>query len=253
MFVDQLGRSVRIDQKPVRIVSLVPSQTELLHALGLEDEVVGITKFCIYPQQWFQNKERIGGTKNLNIELIRSLNPDLIIGNKEENTFDDISILEKEFPVWMSDVNSLEDADDMILKLGEIVGKLELAQELKKNIHTAFQQLDNSVSPKKVLYYIWSEPDFVVGGNTFIDAIIKRIGWENVVKETRYPECHPRYIEEADCLLLSSEPFPFKEKHKEEFEKLYPNKEIILVNGEYFSWYGSRLLDAPIYFSTLIG
>jgi ABC-type Fe3+-hydroxamate transport system substrate-binding protein len=252
MFIDQLGRSIKIDKTPIRIVSLVPSQTELLHYLGLYDEVVGITKFCIYPEDWFKNKTRIGGTKNINMEVVRSLNPDLIIGNKEENTIEDISLLEKEYSVWMSDINSLEAAEDMILKVGEIVGRFEKAKILTSEIQAAFQNLTKSKLQKKVLYYIWNEPDFVVGNNTFISAIISKLGWLNVVSKSRYPECQNSYIEEADFLLLSSEPYPFKKEHKAEFEKRYPKKKIILVDGEYFSWYGSRLAEAPNYFSKLI-
>ena len=122
-FIDQLNRNVRINSAPQKIVSLVPSLTEFLHYLGLEKEVVGITKFCIHPNSWFEQKERIGGTKRINIERIKAIQPDLVIGNKEENTKDDISALDGFAPVWMSDVNSFNDAIEMIQKLGLVLSK----------------------------------------------------------------------------------------------------------------------------------
>src|ERR1700741_3198050 len=108
-FIDQTGRKISIPQIPQRIISLVPSQTELLFDLGLDKEVVGITKFCVHPPEWFQTKTRVGGTKQLKIDLIKQLQPDLIIANKEENVKEQIEELEKHFPVWISDVNNLED------------------------------------------------------------------------------------------------------------------------------------------------
>jgi ABC-type Fe3+-hydroxamate transport system substrate-binding protein len=104
---DQMHRTVQVPAAPQRIVSLVPSQTELLYDLGLGERVVGITKFCIHPETWFKTKHRIGGTKKVDMDKVRALKPDLIIGNKEENDRNDIQTLEKEFPVWMSDIRDL--------------------------------------------------------------------------------------------------------------------------------------------------
>jgi ABC-type Fe3+-hydroxamate transport system substrate-binding protein len=122
--IDQMMRTVEVPIKPERIVSLVPSQTELLHYFGLENEVVGITKFCVYPREWFNNKMRIGGTKHLKIKEIIDLNPDLVIGNKEENTKEDIQQLERNgITVWMSDINSFDEALSMIQQIGSIFSK----------------------------------------------------------------------------------------------------------------------------------
>ena len=109
-FIDQTGQIVFIKDGPQRIISLVPSQTELLADLGLDQEVIGITKFCVHPNHWLKTKTRVGGTKQLDIELIRSLKPDLIIGNKEENVREQVEELRTEFPTWISDVNSPETA-----------------------------------------------------------------------------------------------------------------------------------------------
>ena len=100
-FTDKLNRSITLFDKPLRIISLVPSQTELLYDLGLDEEVVGITKFCVHPDVWYRTKTRIGGTKTVNIEKVKSLSPTLIIANKEENTKSDIEALEKIAPVWI--------------------------------------------------------------------------------------------------------------------------------------------------------
>ena len=121
LFTDQLNRTILLKEKPSRIVSLVPSQTELLHALELREEVVGITKFCVHPTDWFRTKTRVGGTKTVNFDSVRSLRPDLIIANKEENVKEQVEALAAEFPVWVSDVNNLADALDMLQKLGQVL------------------------------------------------------------------------------------------------------------------------------------
>lgn len=251
-YKDQMGRVVELGSAPRRIVSIVPSQTELLYDLGLENETVGITKFCIYPDRWFRSKQRVGGTKNLNLDAIRALQPDLIIGNKEENTLEDILALEKEFPVWMSDIFTLDDSLEMIRDLGAITEKEKEAKRLVKQIQTNFAQLSKPKKRISVAYFIWKDPYYMAGTQTFIDAMIDACGLENVVKEERYPELIPKHLEEADFLLFSSEPYPFKPEMKAELENAFPNKKVVFVDGEYFSWYGSRLKDAPRYFENLL-
>ena len=118
---DQMQREIKIPNSPQRIISLVPSQTELLFYLGLEKEVVGITKFCVHPREQFKSKTRVGGTKKYHFDRIKKLQPDLIIGNKEENDQTQIEQLAKEYPVWMSDIISFEDALDMIERIGKII------------------------------------------------------------------------------------------------------------------------------------
>lgn len=251
-YKDQMGRVVEIPSAPRRIVSIVPSQTELLYDLGLEEETIGITKFCIYPEKWFRNKKRVGGTKNLNLAEIRALQPDLIIGNKEENTLEDILALEKEFPVWMSDIYTLEDALQMIQQIALITEKNEIGQGLIDEIKRNFLELNQWGKGKKVAYFIWKDPYYLSGSNTFIDAMIGACGLVNVVQEDRYPELKEEHIQQADYLLFSSEPFPFKPEMLEELQKNFLNKKIVFVDGEYFSWYGSRLKDAPSYFVKLM-
>ena len=128
LIADQMHRKIHLPRFPLRrIISLVPSQTELLYDLGLEEEVVGITKFCVHPPEWFQSKARVGGTKTIHFEKIKALQPDLIIGNKEENEREQIEALAECFPVWMSDIATLEDALDMMLRVGALVDRPEQA------------------------------------------------------------------------------------------------------------------------------
>jgi len=254
-YIDQMNQTIRLETTPRRIVSLVPSQTELLHYLGLEDEVVGITKFCIHPKEWFESKPRVGGTKAISMEKTLLLNPDLIIGNKEENTKEDIDELKSIAPVWMSDIYDLSDAILMLRELGVILNRPDQTTALIEEILDEFSKLhqfvdEHSFKGKSVLYFIWNEPGYVAGKNTFIDSMLSECGLKNAIRDTRYPEV-PLVIQ-PDYVFLSSEPFPFDEKHVESFQKRYPNSKIVLVDGEMFSWYGSRLKDAPKYFQELL-
>lgn len=255
-YTDQLHRTIEIPFHPQCIISLVPSQTELLYHLGLGDRVVGITKFCIHPDEWFRSKPRVGGTKDVDIERIRMLKPDLIIGNKEENERANIEALEQEFPVWMSDVRNLDGALEMIRLVGQLVGHEPEARQLNHLIGTAFETLRPLDPPLSVAYVIWREPLMVAGRNTFIDDMLRRCGLENAFGDRgdRYVELSPSELAAADpdMILLSSEPYPFQEKHILEFNMICPGAPVRLVDGEFFSWYGSRLAQAPAYFGTVL-
>jgi ABC-type Fe3+-hydroxamate transport system substrate-binding protein len=254
-FTDQIGRALKIKETPKRIISLVPSQTELLASLGLENEVIGITKFCVHPNNWFRNKTRVGGTKQIKLDLIHSLQPDLIIANKEENTKEQIEALANDFPVWVSDVNDLESAFEMIAKVGEITGRSDPAADLIGRIKTNFEKLNTPANnPLKAAYFIWPKPYMVSGGDTFISKMMEIAGFQNIFQsENRYPEINLDHLKglEPDCILLSSEPYPFKEKHVNAFKEEFPHAKVLIVDGEYFSWYGSRLEFAPDYFNQI--
>lgn len=245
-----MKREVILPAFPLRIISLVPSQTELLYYLGLEKEVVGITKFCIHPDEWYRIKDRVGGTKSLDIEKIRQLKPDLIIGSKEENEQSDIKALMEIAPVWMSDIFNLDDAIQMIHSVGQISNKAVESNELVKRIQEQFELLNSLKEDKTVLYFIWQEPMMLAGKNTFIDSMLLQCGLTNLAGNERYPEATGK--ENPDFIFLSSEPFPFGEKHISEFQQLYPKSKVVLVDGEFFSWYGSKLKDAPNYFNQIL-
>lgn len=245
---DDLGK------KPGRIVSLVPSQTELLHYLGLEAEVVGITKFCVHPHNWFRHKTRVGGTKSLDLERIKELQPDLIIANKEENRKEDIETLAQHYHVYVSDIATLDDALQMITDIGALTATTEPAAELVTGIRNNFNLLKPIDPPVRAAYLIWQEPLMAAGNDTFINDMMQRCGLQNIFGGTeRYPETSVEWLRENNCevLLLSSEPFPFKDVHAEAFRAALPGTKVLLVDGEMFSWYGSRLLLTPGYLGQL--
>lgn len=252
-FTDQLGRGVTFSYPPKRIVSLVPSQTELLFDLGLDTEVIGITKFCIHPIDKFASRAKVGGTKRLNMEMIRELKPDLIIGNKEENERDQVEALMAEFPVWMSDIYTLEDARTTIGQIGQLVNREPEAAYLNHLIHAGFTDLQTLAQQKgiqkRVAYLIWRKPYMLAGRDTFIDSILALNGLQNVLNEGRYPEIDLAGLKslKPELIFLSSEPYPFKEKHLEELSQAIPGARVMLVDGEMFSWYGSRLVKAVQY------
>lgn len=253
LFTDQTGYAFQLEKKPERIISLVPSQTELLYDLGLEEQIVGITKFCKYPKHLIKEKTIIGGTKNFLFKRIEDLKPDLIIGNKEENYLEGITELREKYPVWLSDIYTLEDAIDSIKSIGQLTRKERKSTQLIKDIKEEFQLLSVSSEKPRVLYLIWQKPYMAVGTNNFINEMINLMGFENCISAPRYPEISQEEINQLapDYIFLSSEPYPFKKTNKEEFESLFPNTSIKLVDGELFSWFGSRLVQSPAYFKTL--
>ncbi|MFM9943650.1 MAG: ABC transporter substrate-binding protein [Bacteroidia bacterium] len=251
---DQLNREIQLPNPPKRIISLVPSQTELLYDLGLKDRIVGQTIFCVHPESEFKNSIKIGGTKKLNIEKIISLKPDLIIANKEENEKDQIEEIAKHFPVWISDVDSFDDALEMIKSIGEITETENKATEIFNKITQSRDAFLKQYYPKQsVIYLIWNNPFIAVGKDTFINTMLNEASFENVITEIRYPEITLEEIEKInpDWVFLSSEPFPFKEEHKIELDKRLGKTKSVLVDGEIFSWYGSRLVKAWEYFGGL--
>lgn len=254
-FIDQLQKEIYLKDFPTQIVSLVPSITELLFDLNLDDEVVGITKFCVHPKKWFKTKTKVGGTKNIKQDIIASLQPQLIIANKEENVKEQIEALENICPVFITDVQNLNSALQMIEMIGTITNKTNKAHSITQKIKKEFAQLTLPAKKLRVCYLIWRKPYMTIGGDTFINDMLEHCGFENAFKDyKRYPEVSISQLSNANCelIMLSSEPFPFKEKHIYELQALLPSTKIILVDGEMFSWYGSRLQYAPKYFGELL-
>ena len=243
MPLDQLGNRIELAAPPRRVVSLVPSITELLCDLGLRDRLVGCTKFCVHPVGLWETCQRIGGTKRVHVETVRALRPDLIVANKEENDRATVAQLQTFCPVWTSDVPDLLSAERMIAALAELTHTTERANAiLAANRAT----LDRLALPamESALYLIWRNPYLVAGGDTYISAVLRRVGLRNVVADRRrYPEL--RIAEITDLapqrVLLSSEPFPFGPKQAAELRRHLPRSRVQLVDGEFFSWYGSRL------------
>lgn len=241
----------------MRIVSLVPSLTEYLWALGLTEEVVGITKFCVHPKEWYENKTRVCGTKQLNISKIKQLEPELIIANKEENTREAIEQLQKEFEVVLTDILDIEGALEALSTIGKAVDKEQQAQQLIAEIKVRFSQQKGLFKGQTFLYFIWKDPYFLVGKDTYIHSFLSHFGLKNACALERYPslEDWKNHVETADkaptYIFLSSEPFPFESKHIEQVQVLFPASQIILIDGEMCSWYGSRMLEAAAYMQQL--
>ncbi len=271
-YTDQLGNQHTFHQTPKRIVSLVPSQTELLYDLGLEDSIVGITKFCVHPFHLKATKAIVGGTKQVKIDKIKALQPDIIIANKEENTLEIVESLQEICPVWVTDIITIEDNLQMISDFGKLFNKRIEAQKWidKTNFALAdFQHFIKDKEVKKVAYFIWANPYMVAGGDTFINELLKLNKFENIYDhhetqggaeqrvakyEGRYPEIviqKMRIQGDPDYVLLSSEPFPFKDEHAFELGRHTHHATTIFVDGEMFSWYGSRLVKAIEYFKSL--
>lgn len=255
-FTDQLHRKISLTKTPYRIISLVPSQTELLVDLGLEEKIVGVTKFCVHPSPLRKQKTVVGGTKQVHFDKIRQLKPDIIICNKEENTQEMVAALEAIAPVWVSDVKDVEDALQMIQCFG---GLFKVENRAKKLIATINSEKDAFVdaiynTPElNVAYLIWKDPYMATGSDTFINSLLTLNKFQNIFNKSnnRYPEVTLEQLQAADLILLSSEPYPFQQKHIDELSQTLRNKKILLVDGEYFSWYGSRLIKAFEYFKSL--
>jgi ABC-type Fe3+-hydroxamate transport system substrate-binding protein len=245
---DGLGQKLTLEKPASRIVSLVPSQTEWLAYLGLDKELVGITKFCVHPGKWIKQKEIIGGTKNVSRDRIRRLNPELIVGNKEENTQAVMEDLMEEFPCYISDVTTIEDAWSMMHDLGYLAGRQDQADSFIGHLKCMASQsfVKRKADHKlRIAYVIWDAPIMVAGSNTYINSIIEHYGGINVFASMdRYPVVDSDVWEqtEIDLVLLSSEPFPFEEEHRSKYISLAPEADVLLVNGELFSWYGWRMV-----------
>lgn len=256
---DQFGTTHTFENLPKKIVSLVPSQTELLCDLGLEDSIVGITKFCVHPFHLKSTKTIVGGTKNVNFEKIKALQPDIIIANKEENTKEMVDQLRSICTVWVTDIITIESNFEMISDFGQIFNKRIEAQKWLDKINFAlldFKKYIANKEHKKVAYFIWANPYMVAGNDTYINELLKLNKFENIYqkREERYPEIIIQKIRiqgDPDLVLLSSEPFPFKDEHAFEIGRFTHHAITIFVDGEYFSWYGSRLLKALGYFKSL--
>jgi ABC-type Fe3+-hydroxamate transport system substrate-binding protein len=250
---DQTGFTLDAPSTPRRIVSLVPSQTELLHTLGLEDEVVGITRFCIHPETWRRGKTRIGGTKDADVSKIRSLQPDLVIANKEENLLETVSEIRSFCPVWTSDVCDIPGALDMVLSIGSLVGRERESKELVESLNplSAMRLVPRR---RRAVYLVWKDPWMAAGGDTFIHDMMRCAGLSNAFEDrSRYPSLtlDEMSATRSDLLLLSSEPYPFRERHVEELKKAFPHADVALVDGEMFSWYGSRMVRSIPYLDSL--
>lgn len=258
LFEDQIGNKINLTTVPKRIVSLVPSLTELLVDLGLEDLIKGVTKFCVHPEEIRKQKQVVGGTKNVKLDVVQALKPDFILANKEENTKETVEELQKVAPVYVSDINTIKDLKALIVALGRIFTVEKKATLLHSEIIQSQIDFTTSIQHRKeqtVWYFIWKDPWMLAGTETYINELLALNKFKNFTNQKRYPIIAFDNFEAQntpDVILLSSEPYPFQQSHIDDLKKKFPNSEIKLVNGEYFSWYSfSSLNNGFEYFKQL--
>lgn len=246
---DHLNRTVTVPISPKRIVSLCPAITATLFELGLTKEIVGRTRFCIFPEEHVNDVTIVGGTKDMKPDVIRSLQPDLIIAEKEENTKEMVTELEQEFPVFVFEVQSIKDNSQMIQDLGKITSKEKEASQLMEKIEVSFHNLPD-LAGKRAAYMIWRTPYMVVGQSTYITSVLEALHLTNpfISFEGRYPVVTLEDLEQAnlDYLFLATEPFRFQEKHVREMADLLPDVQVSLIDGEMF-WYGVNMIEGADY------
>ena len=241
--INEISKILPIDT----IVSLVPSLTETIASFGAEKKLVGVTRFCKYPAGIREKTTVVGGPKDFDVEKIISLHPDVVVAVKEENDKTGILKLADKLPVVLFDIVHIRDTFEMMQTLGTLFGKEAKAGQMIDEIKDELATIPDISSKRKTLYLIWKNPWMAAGGETFINEMLNIAGFENIVSG-RYPEVGEKEFAQAEVVLLSSEPYPFNEKHQREIQQQFPEKQIILVDGEMFSWYGSRMLEAADYF-----
>ena len=248
--VDDLGNKIKLEKKPERIISLVPSVTKTVADLGGRDRLIAVTNFCKYPEELIADLPKVGGPKKVKTRFIEELNPDLILAVKEENNKEQIELLQQKFPVIVFDVNNVGDAFRMIEIISEILGNPEKGTECVSEIKQGLASLPGD-KRKKAIYLIWKEPWMAAGKETFIGSMMHYAGLENIIPG-RYPTLNLENLNEAQTVLLSSEPFHFTGKHQKELRLIFPEKNIVLVDGEMFTWYGTMMKKAVKYFEDIL-
>lgn len=248
-----LGTFHSLDPKKTgkKIACLVPSLTEWLIDMGLNHQLVARTKFCIHPKDKVSEIPTVGGTKKVHINKLKSWNPYIVIGNKEENTKEDLEAISDFAPVFVSDIKTIPDLDRFIRSIAEVIPELRVNEFLTKLKKSKILPFENRL---KVAYIIWQNPLMVVASETYIDHVLSISGLENVfASHKRYPETSFEELRnlKPDIILLSSEPYPFKNKHIATFSQECPFAKPLLVDGEIFSWYGSKTLQIGSYIEKL--
>ena len=253
ILTDDIKRTVNFLSPPATIVSLCPSVTETLCDLGLSEKIIGITDYCIHPKDIVKNINKVGGTKTVSITKVKTLKPEIIFAVKEENSKKTIKILSEIFPCYVFDINSFSDALKMINTLGEIFSKTKNATSLSENIVKAFSKIQVTKQHVDYLYFVWKNPWMVAGNNTYIESLLSKFYLKNIINKSKYPKIELKNISsDPQIIFLPSEPYKFSKTDKMELQKVFPKSKILLVNGEMFSWYGSRMVKAAVYIEKLL-
>ena len=246
----------------MRIVSLCPSLTELVHDLGAADQVVGRTKFCIHPAPWVDGIERVGGTKNPNLARIIALAPDLVLMNEEENRREDAEALrEAGIAVHTSMPRTVDETAQMVRAIAQAIGRAADGARIAADIEQRAARVARAAALRESVTYaycIWRDPWMTVNDDTFISAMLAMAGGHNVFgdRADRYPSFALDELRLAapDVVFLSSEPFPFAVRHVDELVAAtgWKRSRFALVDGELLSWHGSRTPAGIDYAETLV-
>jgi ABC-type Fe3+-hydroxamate transport system substrate-binding protein len=255
--VDASGVPFAPARPPQRIVSLIPSTTELLCDLGLADRLVGVTAYCVEPRAIVRSKARIGGEKNPDLERIRALAPDLVVANVEENVRAHVDALRAwGIPVWVTYPRTVDDSLRMIRDLGEVTGACARAAAMLEQLEEVVARGragEGQRARVRVFYAIWRDPYMTISGDTYISDVLATCGAANVFADRaeRYPavSLEEMAARAPDVILLPDEPFRFRRIHVADFESYVDvpavrEGRVHLVDGKPFSWHGRRLADA---------
>ncbi|HRQ47170.1 MAG TPA: helical backbone metal receptor [Rhodocyclaceae bacterium] len=255
---DSLGTVHRPARGEVRIVSLVPSLTELLFDLGLGSCVVGRTGFCVHPRAWLKAVPKVGGTKDVKLDAVHRLEPTHLIVNIDENRRETVDELAQFVPnIIVTHPCKPEDNRDLYRLFGHVFGREAAARRLEADLDRALARADEvarSMPPEAVLYLIWRDPWMTVARDTYISAMLDCVGWKTLpeVADERYPQfgwTEP-WLARAGRVLLASEPYRFSERHVGEVTRL-SGRPVTMIDGEMASWYGSRAIIGLEYLSGL--
>ena len=255
---DCLGDEISIPKNITKIVSLVPSISELIYDLNAEDKIVGVTKFCVHPKYFQIEKTVVGGVQEFDIDKIIALKPDVVFASKDENFEDEIIELRKHVPVYVTDVKNVNEAISMIKTIGALLNKRSDADKITMKIDMQLKDLakvTDDLLYRSAAYFVWNDPWVAAGKDTFIDSLLKLIKVDNVFSnlKERYPMVTGAniHIGNPQMIMLPSEPFKFEDKHAIEIGRHTHDAATFFVDGQMFSWYGSRLVKSIDYLKLL--
>jgi ABC-type Fe3+-hydroxamate transport system substrate-binding protein len=256
-FHDATGAAVVLPAPPRRIVSLIPSITEILFALGAGPSVAGCTVYCTEPPEGVATKTRVGGQKNPKLDVIRELGADLVVANVEENVREHVETLRRwGIPVYVTYPRTVADGVRLVSDLGAVVGRPERGREMAAALEAALDDVRSACAGKparRVFYPIWRQPWMTVNRDTYVHDMLALCGGDNVFGQsaTRYPEVTMEDVARAapEVILLPDEPYRFRRVHLAEFDA-HPDipavrdRRVHLVDGKLATWYGPRIAEA---------
>jgi ABC-type Fe3+-hydroxamate transport system substrate-binding protein len=256
-FLDATGASFTLAAPPRRIVSLIPSITETLFALGAGSAVAGCTVYCSEPADGVATKTRVGGEKNPKLDVIRELGADLVIANVEENVREHVLTLRGwGIPVYVTYPHTVTDGIRLVRDLGAVVGLPDEGREMEATLLAAFDDVRRRLAgraARRVFYPIWRMPWMTINRDTYAHDMLAVCGGENVfaASDSRYPEVTLDEISRAapDVILLPDEPYRFRQVHIGDFDTYREipavrERRIHLIDGKLATWYGPRIAHA---------